>query len=126
MEQTIKAKQSGRGAFLWVMLVVFGIGCFLRLISILFPSALPIYTGGPSWDYSFNILAFILEMSGIIGIFLWKRWGIYLMALAYAGEVIVDFVYFSPRPSLTEGILNLIVFMVLVWAVWRKWPQFKQ
>lgn len=125
MEQAIKIKQSKRGIFLWVMLIIFSIGCFLRLISILSPSALPIYAGGPSWDYNFNILAFLLEAGGIVGLFLWKRWGIYLMVLAYISEVVVDFVYFINRPSITEGVLNLLIFMFLVWAVLRKWKSFK-
>jgi hypothetical protein len=125
MENDIEIKSSKRGVVLWVVLVIFIVGCLLRLISLLLPTSLPIYSGGPSWDYSFNVFAFVIEAGGITGIIIWRRWGIYLMTLAYIAEVFVDFVYYTPRPSILEGLLNFVLFLFLLWAVKRKWQFFK-
>src|ERR1700726_4382554 len=104
MDINAEIKHTGRGIFLWVILANAILVTFARLLSVLFPHFFAnIYAGGPHWDYVFNLLAFVLEASGIIGIILWKRWGLFLMVVSYLAEAFVDFAYFVPRPSIAEG-----------------------
>src|ERR1700733_4394782 len=88
------SKQNNRGAFLIVMLVFYVLLCLARFISILSPSTFPgIYAGGPSFSYAFNIFLFVLGAVGVAGIVLWRRWGIYTLALGTILGVVFDSIY---------------------------------
>jgi hypothetical protein len=125
MESKIE-KKAGLGVFLWIILAVYIFSSAGRLLSLLFPVTFAsIYAGGPSWGYIYNLFAFIIEASGIVGIILRKKWGIYFMVFAYLSEVFIDFFYFTPKPSIGEWLPNLIIVILLIWAVKRKWEFFK-
>jgi hypothetical protein len=125
MDNTIEIKKSKRGIFLWIMIALSILISVQRLITLLFPATfVHTYAGGPSWSYGFNFLAFLIEVVGILGIVLWRKWGVFLIAIIYVAETLVSYTYFNPRISVLSVLVNAIFLFCLMWAVKRKWVFF--
>ena len=126
MENNIEAKKNKRGIFLWIMLILSILISFQQLITLLFPITFSkIYISGPIWDYTFSLFCLIIEIIGIIGIILWEKWGVLLIAIIYLSEMFVSYEYFNPRISAMSVLGNGILLVCLIWAVRRKWFYFR-
>jgi hypothetical protein len=126
MEKNIKAKQE-RGAFLWIMVAVYIVISFQRLMGLLFPTLfLTSSVGAPAWGYNFNFLAFILELIGIIGIIAWKKWGIYVViTIGLVGSFLATLYPSSRAPIGVIWVVDLSIMGLLIWAVKRRWSHFR-
>jgi hypothetical protein len=127
MENKSEVTKSGRGVFLWVMLAGYMFISFQRLLSLLVPSAFPqIYAGAQPWGYGANIVIFVLEIAGLVGIIRWKKWGLYLMVVLQLTEVVLSLIYsISRTPIELRLAVDLGLLALLVWAASRKWQNFK-
>ena len=126
MENNIEAKQSKRGAFLWIMLSNYIVVSVSRLLTLLFPTFFAnVYAGGPSWGYTFNLFLLTVEVVGLIGMFVWKRWAVYLMVVGILIGVSQDFLHLSSQNSIPDIILTMPILVLFMWAVKRKWTHFK-
>ena len=127
MDANIEVEKSKRGVFLWIMLAIYIFLSLQRLIGLLFPIIFSeIYAGGPSWGYEYNLFMFAVVTIGIIGIIAWRKWGIYLIAAVDLTAILIDQIYFTPRPSIWLVISSLALLGFLIWAVKRKWSYFRR
>jgi hypothetical protein len=109
-----------RGFFLITMLILYGLLYFGRLLTILDPSAFPIVHATGPHAYISNLLIFLVGITGLIAIYMWRKWGIYVLAIATIFPIIVDIIY--PQGSTwLEHFLSLTPLLIIIWAVYRKW-----
>jgi hypothetical protein len=126
MEHSIEAKRSRRGIFLLILLANYILVSLSRLLILLFPNFFAnIYAGWPSWGYTFNLFIFIVEVIGIIGIFIWRKWGVYLIVTITLVGISEDFLYLSSQKSITDLLLTIPILALFIWAVSRKWSYFQ-
>lgn len=126
MDNSNDANGSKRGVFLWAVLVLYIFLWLQRLITLIFPRTFSeIYANGPAWGYEYNLVMFVAITIGLAGIFSWKKWGLYLIAIVDITAIVIDQVYFAPRPSIWVAISSLALVSLLIWAVTRKWQLFK-
>ena len=126
MSQNVETKPLKRGAFLWIMLANSTLLSFTRLMTLLFPTFFAnVYAGGPSWFYAFNAFIFVVEVFGITGLFIWRRWGAYLIVTITLIGILEDFLYLSSRKADADILLTTVVLALFIWAVTRKWSYFR-
>lgn len=118
-------KDNGRGVLLMLGLAVYCLLYFFRLLSILFASSFQsIYKDVPSWIYGFNIAIFLLGSIGLIAIFSWKKWGVYLLGLVTMIPIIIDFTVYTKHPTIVQLSMTLGFLTLLLLGVKSKWKDF--
>ena len=91
-----------------------------------------ITNGNPDLFSLYQIINFILNIVALVGIWLWKKWAVYLLFILYA---IQFFVSLSVEISASQiiGNFNYVVIVILgfifafaawIWAISRNWAQF--
>jgi len=75
-------------------------------------------------SYVFNICIVLLGAGGVLGIILWRRWGMYALILATIVAVVFDAIYFSQQATVVGHILTVAALALMIWAVLRKWKGF--
>lgn len=112
---------------MWILLINYLIVSFSRLLSLLFPTFFAnVYAGGPSWGYAFNLFLFLVEVIAITGIFIWRKWGVYVLVASILVGTVKDFLFLNSQNSMADILLTIPILALFIWAVSRKWPQFKE
>jgi len=75
-------------------------------------------------SYIFNICIVLLGAGGVLGIILWRRWGVYALILATVVAAVFDAIYFSQHVTVVDHILTVVALALMIWAVLRKWKLF--
>lgn len=125
-----------RGIVLTVLLVLVGISTAFGLVGVLTGSASSANQVLPSWFSTYNIIALLISVAYIYGIWMWKKWGAYLLAIGIALGLIMQVMFtqtltmmlpVSIGNSAIVGSLigTLIVASIWYWAIARKWKYFK-
>jgi len=117
-------KMRQRGAFLSIMIVIYVVLWFGRLISVFAPLESQLYQGSIV-SYELNILLFIVVTLGLIGIFLWYKWGVYLLGTASLGSIVFNIIFFPQQVSPLGHVLSLLPICLLIWAVSKQWQYFR-
>lgn len=122
-----EAGANGRGALLTVVLVLKGIASLV----IMFTSILFLRLQGHIDDedpgstllrklFLFGLVAGVAELSGVLGTWLYKRWGVYLLAIGSMFTLVVMLK--------TEARFQLLVHIAVVsaaaFAIQKRWERF--
>lgn len=122
-----------RGIFLTILLVLSVIGFIWRLF-ITFGGGLAGVTyvnPPPFWYRSFEIIAnwvSVLSLGGaIFGLFKWKKWGVYLLALSLVVDIVYHlamFIFADWYTGSARAVGGVIVAGLWFCAISRKWQNF--
>ena len=66
----------------------------------------------PHWPFLVFSLLCVNQVAGVVALFLWRKWGLYLIALGGLGSLAVDFL--SGLPLVVEDLLPLLGLLILV------------
>ena len=123
-----------RGKFLTIMLVLVSLTPLVGLVGILLPGS-GLRAGGitvsnpPDWYPTYSIITVVLGLAFIIGLWMWKKWGVYL-AIAYSLISLGAGFAFNqsshgPTVNLINQVSPLVSYALFYWAVYRKWKYFE-
>lgn len=127
-----------RGKFLTIVLILSAISGLLNISQALNPASLASEYGTiPSWYTAVELLITALILVGVVGVWLWKKWGVYTYFLNYALVLFVAFYLLQGRATLSadKAATTQLAFMMVLaivaveislsaWAVYRKWSNF--
>jgi hypothetical protein len=110
-----------RGGCLTAFLVVMFVINPLVAIYYLFAggTVLAAYPGAPAWTIPVLIVFSLINTGLAIGIWNWKRWGVYGFGVAVIGIFIVNMAIGVPILSALSGFVGLIIMIFLVRPVWE-------
>lgn len=118
-----------RGAFLTIMIVLGAFGALQALYAVINTDALKLAYGQvPAWFSPLYLFSFLLSVGAIIGIWMWKKWGVYLIAASIALNLVTQLFLFKPvQQSVGQfsWIMTLVGGGLWFWAISRKWPDFE-
>ena len=123
-----KTTTKSRGVFLTVMIVFAAYGVLSSLYTLTNPSALTTAYGVlPIWFYPYLIVSFIAGAAELIGLWLWKKWAVYLLfGLGFLG-LAMQLTILKPVSSNAGSLvfyLTIISLGIWFWAIYRKWQYF--
>jgi hypothetical protein len=126
---------SDRGIFLTVLLALSALGLALGVIGLFAVNALPTTAVLPGWYKMYEIASLVISAAVIYGIWNWKKWGVYLLAVGYILGLVVNFMITGSLYSSmgaaggaaqAGGIVGTLVIIGLwYWAIYRKWSLFR-
>lgn len=115
-----------RGKFLTLMLIFAAFGSLISLYQLTNTNALQqTYGPIPSWFTAYAILGSLAGVAVIIGIWMWKKWAVYLLAFSTAVTFLMQLFVLKP---VQYG--EFVYYMTIVsaglwfWAIYRKWKYF--
>ena len=120
-----------RGKFLTIMLVLAVFGIFQYLFMVTNTNSVNQSLGVvPSWYPIYGLVGIASQAIAIVGIWIWKKWGVYLLlGWSLIGVLMQIFVLKPAGAAAQYG--QLALFMTLgsaglyFWAVYRKWQYFE-
>jgi hypothetical protein len=125
-EQVVKKE---RGVLLTILLVLGAIGILASLFTI-FNTSLLLQTYGtlPNWYIPYMIAGFALGVVNLFGVWKWKKWVIYTLAVSSLVGIIMQ-VFFLKPVNTTTGPMPIIHSLLStgLWffAIYRKWRFFE-
>jgi hypothetical protein len=117
-----------RGGCLTIFLVLVIIGEALGIIGMLLGGAAmqqqyaTLGISMPSWYTPVSIVAGILALVGAVGMWMWKRWGIYAMAASF----VLTLIGLIGIGSLVPGIVGTAIAGAILWFVTKDKMQYFQ
>jgi|SRR6516162_2030356 hypothetical protein len=67
----------------------------------------------------------VLNAMGIVGFLYRRRWGVFIMILVPIFGVMSNLTYLNAVVPTMISIINIILFVTLIWVVNKKWSSFK-
>lgn len=120
-----------RGLFLSVLFDLSAIGFVLGAFALLSPGISNLsYSTLPEWYRPLNYISLVISAATLYGIWMWKKWGIYLLAVGYVLSLGSTFMVYSGTEAGAVGMYGGVVGIVVMaglwyWAIYRKWSKFK-
>ncbi len=116
-----------RGKFLTIILVLAIFGLFQALYLVTNTSTVSQALGTvPSWYPVYLLVGVVSQAAAIVGIWMWKRWGVYLL---FGWGLIGPLVQILLLKPVQYGQLALYMTVASLglyfWAVYRKWHYFE-
>lgn len=128
-----------RGIFLTIMLLWTAFGLLQLLYQTINPETLPKVPGiaNPAdlglWYKILNPIGLIIGFATLIGIWMWKKWGVYLYGVSFTFNLVTS--AYIQRQFMSEAvraqyglliyILPIIFGALFLWAISRKWKNFE-
>ncbi len=125
MAKTKKSVDQTRGAFLTVLIVISALSGLLSLVSSLGGNAAFMALGIslPAWYPIYLFLLNIASFVALYGVWMLKKWGVYVLATTFVLTLLNTMVFFSSQGfSLQLGLV--IIDGLWFWAIYRKWSVF--
>ena len=121
--------KKNRGKFLTSLLVLQLVLSVLYLYLISTTSysqnLLKIYTNVPSWSWTATLISIFIDIFSLIGIWLWKKSGVYVYVSAAVLSVLMEVFILRPRyDALGSVFVSLTMTGLLFYAINRKWKYF--
>ncbi len=119
-----------RGKFLTILLVLGIIGIIPSLFHI-FDREVVLYKQLIIPSVWFSVIVSVntlMNAGGILGIWLWKKWGVYFIGLSIILQLVVQAVYVNPLyggPGLVAYLVGFFFDFLWTWALYRKWHYFQ-
>lgn len=128
-----------RGIFLTIMLLWTAFGLLQLLYQTINPETLPKVPGiaNPSdlglWYQILTVVGLVIGFTTVIGIWMWKKWGVYLYGVSFTLNLITSALiqrrFMSETVRAQYGlliyILPIIFGALFLWAISRKWKNFE-
>jgi Na+/proline symporter len=113
----VKAKKKERGTLLTIALLVIAIhGVFAAALY---------YTSAPEvqrpWIISMMVVHFLANVAAAVGIFYWKKWGLYV----YAASTIIALVAGLLAVGIWSTFYMILPLVILGWLIRTKWDYFE-
>lgn len=121
--------KKNRGIFLTIILILPLLELLIGIPSFFDPNRMQQNAGLGNWYPPFIYLNAFLKLFLIWGMWMWKKWAVYLSFISFIPGLWISFIVLqniSPSSALISTILGFILSAgLLFWAIYRKWKYFE-